>query len=386
MRTRRRTLPRVRQAIVRWNRERDLVIDGRPFLEIVIEEIARQGVTRFLVLDSSDGTRTRTLTAKLADALGLELTVEVVSGVDPSDGLRMLGAIGDRLADPFYFIDGDTWSEVPLAALVRAASEKPDALGVVAVSRTATDVDDAVRGLLDGADSRSTATGIGLFRLALFDAAPSLDATGLDALVARGSFMALASDAYVLDLRRDFDRERAEIEIPQRRRRPALFLDRDGVINSDDGYIGSVDRFAWIDGAREAIHRANRLGYYVFVVTNQSGIARGYFTEEDYRSVKDHVRAGLAEIGAHIDDERYCPFHEDGVVDAYRRESDLRKPHPGMLVELMRRWPVDLSRSLMVGDKESDLAAATAAGIRGHLFSGGNLDAFLEPLLVEVPR
>jgi D-glycero-D-manno-heptose 1,7-bisphosphate phosphatase len=164
-------------------------------------------------------------------------------------------------------------------------------------------------------------------------------------------------------------------------KRPAIFFDRDGVLNEDSGYVFEISKLKWIDGAREAIKAANDAGYFVFVVTNQSGVARGLYEEKHVEEFHRAMADELAKIGARIDAFEYCPYHPEAPIERYRQASHRRKPAPGMIIDLLERFPVDVGRSMLIGDKPTDMEAAQAAGIKGYLFSGENLDRFMRSVL-----
>jgi D-glycero-D-manno-heptose 1,7-bisphosphate phosphatase len=147
-------------------------------------------------------------------------------------------------------------------------------------------------------------------------------------------------------------------------RPPALFLDRDGVINHEVGYLYRREDVRWVEGIVPLCRTAQRLGYRLVVITNQSGIARGMYSEADFNDLMDWMRAELAREGVHLDAVYYCPYHPEHGVGPYRREHQDRKPGPGMLLRAAADLGVDLSRSVLVGDRCSDIAAANAAAVR----------------------
>lgn len=148
----------------------------------------------------------------------------------------------------------------------------------------------------------------------------------------------------------------------------ALFLDRDGVVNVDTGYIGSVDRFVWREGIFDFLRAAQDRGYRLVVVTNQSGVARGYYTVADYENVTRFMREGLAREGICLAGVYACFHHKDAVVPAYRGDSFWRKPNAGMILQAALDLRIDIARSVMIGDSESDMIAATAAGVGSRLW------------------
>lgn len=156
----------------------------------------------------------------------------------------------------------------------------------------------------------------------------------------------------------------------------ALFLDRDGVINHDSGYTSDVESFRFVDGIFDVCRAARELGYLLIVVTNQAGIGRGYYSEQDFLILTKWMCDQFEAEGAQISDVFYCPYHPEDGVGHYKKDSFDRKPNPGMLLRAAEKYKLDLNCSIMIGDKSSDMQAANEAGvgIRCHFLSVGNCD------------
>jgi D-glycero-D-manno-heptose 1,7-bisphosphate phosphatase len=164
-------------------------------------------------------------------------------------------------------------------------------------------------------------------------------------------------------------------------------LDRDGVLNVDIGYAYRPDQLAFTGGAPAAVRRLNEAGWRVIVVTNQSGVARGYYDEAAVRQFHAAMDKALAAHDARVDAFYFCPFHEDAVVEAYRHDNHPdRKPNPGMLLRGLADFGVATADAFMIGDRDRDMQAAERAGVKGYLFEGGDLDALVQRILAEQPE
>lgn len=363
-----------------------LEVGGRPFLDYLIDEAARFGLQRLLLLAGHGaGEVVRHYAGRVVGGLSIDVIVE-------QSPLGTAGALANAAAalDPVFFLtNGDSFFGFNWLALVPAL-ERDDwtmhlalarGVGGGRYGRVETREDRVSRFLPKAESELPINAGIYLVRRRILDRIQSvpcsLENDVLPPLASEGQLLGLAADGTFIDIGVPDDFARSQHAMPAFTRRPAAFLDRDGVINHDDNYVHRPEQIRWIDGAREAIRWLNDAGYYVFAVTNQAGVARGYYGEDDVKSLHGWMQGELQGAGAHIDCFEYCPDHPEGVVERYRRVSEMRKPGPGMILKLQKEWNVEMDGSFMIGDRDIDMQAAAAAGIAGHQFPGGNLLDFV---------
>lgn len=376
----------------------------RPFLAWLLRELVRFGVTDFLLLTGHLSDQVTAAAAAIEASLPRPARIAISREPFRAGTGGAVFHARDQLHERFLLCNGDSLLDCNLANLLAAAAADEDSVTGRMLLRALPDASrygvvalegDHVTGFRErpapgaavpgqpGAQGTINA-GIYLFNRRLIDALSpdcSLEADVMPRLAAAGALRGTIAGGYFRDIGVPEDFSRAQTEIPALLHRRALFLDRDGVLNVDHGHVGTRERFEWMQGALDTIRYATQAGWHVFVVTNQSGVARGYYDEAAVRDLLDWMEDEARRARGTIDDTRYCPFHEEATVPAYRQPSDWRKPAPGMLLDLIRAWELDPARCVMIGDQPTDMAAAAAAGVAGYLFRGGNLLEFVQPIL-----
>ena len=373
-----------------------LDVGGRPFLSWLMREMLRFGVEDILLLTGHLSSVVEDAVRAAVEALPRRVNLRFSAEPAPAGTGGALFHARALLADRFLLCNGDSLFDCNLAELLRdAAADGPETVGRMLLRRTADASRYGVVALegdricsfqarpLPGTPGIINAGVYLLGRQVLEHVPPtcSLEQDVLPALAAAGHLRGTLAEGWFIDIGIPPDLGRAREELPGRLRRPALFLDRDGVLNVDHGHVGTRDRWQWVTGALDALRLATAHSWHVFVVTNQSGVARGLYNEAAVQELLAWVADEARGAGGTVDDARYCPYHPEGLIPAYRRVSDWRKPAPGMLLDLIRAWELEPRRCVMVGDAPTDLEAAAAAGMRGYLFSGGNLAEFVAPIL-----
>ena len=372
------------------NRPKPLApVGGKPFLEMLVRQLARHGFDEIVLLAGYLGSKIQDLFSEdfeLDPYTRVRTTVLVEP--EPAGTAGALKFAQEALDEVFLLVNGDRFFDINVLDLIAMPAREPWLVKIAL-----REVPDSGRyGVAELQDEHVRAFGAapepgqpgvisgGVYwakkeLLDFISVTPaSLERDVLPRLARRGLLRGRVYDAFFIDIGIPEDLRRADALVPSQERRGAAFLDRDGVLNVDNGYVGRISEFEWVNGAREAVKRLNDAGFLVFVVTNQAGVAHGFYEIEDVEALHRWMQVELRDAGAHIDAFRYCPYHEGGARSDYAKAHPWRKPEPGMLLDLIQHWPVREEQSFLVGDKRSDIEAAERINMPAYRFEGGNLD------------
>ncbi|ABZ83422.1 d,d-heptose 1,7-bisphosphate phosphatase subfamily, putative [Heliomicrobium modesticaldum Ice1] len=359
-------------------------IGGKPFLELIINNLKRFGIKNILLLV---GYRCHDIIDYFQDGSRWNVIIRYSIEREPAGTGGALLLASDKLEDEFLLLNGDTFFDFNiLDLLVRVPHGKWE----FKVALTPSKSSERYGSIIINNENRVTSfvekrthlksalinSGIYHVRksiLKYIDSIPcSLENHVLPKIVSNEQMYGYIYNGYFVDIGIPCDLERGRMDLPDRKR-PAAFLDRDGVINYDKGYVHKKEDFNWMQGAIEAIKYLNDIGYYVIVITNQAGVARGYYTEEQLNAFHLWINEQLIEQGGHIDKFYYCPHHPTEGIGPYRIICDCRKPSSGLIIKAMEEFNIDKKTSFLLGDKDTDIIAGKEAQINSFLFTGHNL-------------
>ena len=346
-------------------------VGGKPFLDYILSWLKRQKIDDVILLT---GYKSEQIEAHVKDGKQYGLNVEYSKEPEP---LGTAGAIKHAsrnydLGDNFLLINGDTYFDVEIENLVKFHNAKS-----AHVTVTLRLVEDTSRyGLVFIDDNyriiqfkeKTTSQGEGLINGGVYvmnskvlelipedrpsslekDILPFLDKTKIFGYPEGGNF---------IDIGIPQDYSKSQEFLPKwesQPKREAVLLDRDGIIIEDTGYVHKKEEIKFMPGAIETIRKIKESGKLCIVVSNQAGIAKGYYTEEEALEFERAIEDEMKRYGARIDGFYYCPYHADGIIEKYRHDSIFRKPNPGMILKAANDFNISLSKSIMVGDKESD--------------------------------
>jgi len=347
-------------------------ISGKPFLDYILIWLKKRGIEDVILLA---GYKAEQIETHVKD--GRQYGLNVGYSIEP-EPLGTAGAIkyaskNCHIGDEFLLINGDTYFDVELDSLISFHRSKNALVTITLrlveeVSRYGlVSVNDEYRITQFKEKANSSGEGLingGIYVLnsAILDFIPenrsiSLETEIFPQIVKDEKIFGYPEGGHFIDIGIPKDYELSQKLLPEwekEEKKSAVFLDRDGVIIEDTGYIHTKDQIKFMPGALDAIKQINKSGKFCIVVSNQAGIARGYYTEDEAMEFERTIEEEMKKYGARIDRFYYCPYHPDGVIEKYRKDSIFRKPEPGMILKAANDLNIAISKSVMVGDKESD--------------------------------
>lgn len=369
------------------------VQNGLTFLDILLENYARQGFKSILLLACHLGE----IVKEYYDGKRIsQSTIKVFIENEPKGTAGALLEISEYLQSYFILSNGDSFYDINYRAFVRDALLKDNDASLALFKTQETQRYGSIQlknnKVIEFKEKNAISTGLinaGVYLCKkqiienIKNLPCSIEMDVFPGLAKEGRLGGYIYDGYFIDIGLPATLDYARATIATMLDRPAVFFDRDGVLNYDRGYTHKIADFEWMPGAKEAILSLNNQGFRVFVVTNQAGVAKGYYDEKAVLTLHDFMQKELNNFGAYVDQYYYCPYHPDGNITNYALHHPDRKPEPGMILKAFDDWKINRDHTFLIGDKETDLEAARKANIKGYLFPGGNLNKFIE--LIKLP-
>mgnify|MGYP000933097987 FL=1 len=369
-----------------------LKINEKPFLMNLIDMAQRFSFSEVLLLASHAN---KVLTQYFDNFYSKDFKIKIIIEEEPlGTGGAIINAY-EHLDDTFYCINGDSIIEGNWISLNPFLKDNYKAvIGLTEVSNPgrygSININNnriiAFNEKDDNSSSNLINGGIYLLRKEIFKKYEkniiSLEKDIFPELLNDGELAGKKIDGYFIDIGTPKSLKDAKKKLWGANRKAVIF-DRDGTLNIDNGYTYKVDDLLWTDGSKDLIKYLNDLNYLVFVATNQAGIAKAKYTEDDMHNFHNAMQKSLLNTGAHIDKFYYCPYHTEGIIKEYKFDSNDRKPNTGMLEKIMYDWNLPKKNMLLIGNRLTDVKCAENFNIQGFLYNTNDnlLDFFKEKIL-----
>lgn len=367
-----------------------LPIGDEPFLDILLRNLVRHGFNDILLLARHNVSKVR----DHYETHSIEgVSIQVLEESHPAGTGGALREAAPFLQDVFLLTNGDSLFDFNYLALyeVFLSTQSMVALSLCEVpdiSRYGQVTLDELGNVLSYAEKNGVlgesgliSGGVYIVSKKILEMIPSgqisLETDVMPGLVQKHAVSGAVFEGYFLDIGLPESYEQGQRELPEWENRKAVFFDRDGTLNQDNGYTHRIEDLVFLPDVPQMIRRCNDAGRLVIVLTNQAGIARGFYTEKEMHLFHAEMNRQLQKFGAHIDAFYFCPHHPDGVVPELSVKCACRKPGTAMFEEACRDWSIDLGGSILVGDRETDLAAAEAYSIEAYRTDGTNLASII---------
>jgi len=348
-------------------------INKKPFLDYLIKKICKYPFNKIIIIAGFKGKEI----SKLYNNKKINFTdIECIVEKKPLGTGYALNNIKDKIKNDFVLFNGDTYFDYNLQNFFKKKLNKKHIAKIILTKNKKKSLTQNLLNMnlssknLIYFSKKSSLIGAGTIffnkeiKKYISKKSISLEGDILKKLIIKKKIVGEIDNSFFVDIGTENNLKYARKELPKLYYRPALFLDRDGVINKDLGHVHSKNKLIFNKNIIEKIKDFQKKKYFIFIVTNQAGIAKGYFTLNDFLNFQKYIHTCLSKHGIFIDDIEFCPHHPNGKITKYKINCNCRKPENGMIKNLQKKWDIDIKNSLFLGDRDTDKRCSEKSKIK----------------------